>query len=124
MKHDTERLDFDDFLSFRFSRSFTGQCIFLYAIGLETNYFLNKITIFTCMQGRPLRASPTHNIILVSNSHHFSIILTLQFFESPTTTPNITPKRIFFIIILLIKILLVLINTNYYINILCSEILY
>lgn len=58
--------------------------------------------------------------VLVPESHYFNVILVLNFFESLTTTSNITLKMYLFIIILLIKILLVsiiLINANYYINI-------
>ena len=48
-----------------------------------------------------LRASPTHNTILVSKLHYFSAVLALNVFDSPTTTPNLTLKRIFSIIKLL-----------------------
>ena len=46
-------------------------------------------------------ASSTHNTILVSKLHYFSVVLALNIFGSPTTTPNLTLKRIFTIIKLL-----------------------
>ena len=39
------------------------------------------------------RASPTYNTILVLKLHYFSVILALNFFVSPTITPNVYTKK-------------------------------
>ena len=62
-----------------------------------------------------IRASPTHDTILVSKLHYFSVVLALNVFVSPTTTPNVTLKRNilhYFIINQILLFLIILININ------------
>ena len=49
------------------------------------NRHINETKIQTT---RAIRASPTHNTIIVSKPHYFSVISALKKSSSPTITPN------------------------------------
>lgn len=99
-------------------KSFLFLHIFITVIFLSTLYYVNYlycIPLNNHYLDHLLRASPTHDTILVSKLHYFSVVLALNVFVSPTTTPNVTLKRNilhYFIINQILLFLIILININ------------